>query len=101
MTPDPAEATDVLRLDEVLDLRAARPLLEALRARRGQDLALDASAVRRLGGLCLQALLAAIDAWAADGRRLAFLNPSPGFIDGLERLGVSRALAAPDLLPET
>ena len=84
-------AEDALALDEVLDLQAARPLADALLARRGDDLDVDCSGVRRLGGLCLQVLLSAVATWAADGRRLAFLNPAPAFVEGLGLLGVAHA----------
>lgn len=87
----PPSNAEAFALPEVLDLRAAGPLAQALRARRGQDLDVDASEVRRLGGLALQVLLAARNAWAEDGRMLALSNPSPAFVEGLERLGVERA----------
>lgn len=83
-----------LVLDEVLDIGAARPLTEALKARRGADLEVDASGVRRLGGLCLQALLAADAAWAADGRRLVIAAPSLGFTEALDLMGAPCAQAA-------
>jgi len=51
----------------VLDLKAAAPLQAALLARRGQPVEIDASAVQRLGGLCLQVLLSAQKTWADDG----------------------------------
>ena len=92
---DPPGA-DPLVLDELLDLQAAAPLREALLARRGADLQVDASGVRRLGGLCLQVLLAADGAWSSDGRRLAFLNPAPAFVDALDLCGVRRADADAD-----
>ena len=85
---DRAPCAGVVPLDEMLDLHAARPLAEMLLARRGSDLELDASSVRRLGGLCLQVLLSAADAWAEDGRSLALLNPSAAFTEGLACLGV-------------
>lgn len=68
--------TAVVVLGSVLDLRAAEPLKAELMAARGQALTLDASAVERLGGLCLQVLLAAIQTWRADGHALTFLNVS-------------------------
>lgn len=64
-----------LTLAPVLDLNAAGPLKAEILAHRGQDLTLDASAVERLGGLCLQVLLSAARTWAADG-----LNLSLGFV---------------------
>jgi chemotaxis protein CheX len=79
--------TSALKLSETLDLCAASSLTEALRAARGQDLELDASDVRRVGGQCLQVLLSATAAWAADGKALSVSNPSSEFIEGVTLLG--------------
>ena len=79
-----------LPLPEFLDLRAALPLRQALLERRGEDLEVDASGVRRLGTLCLQVLISAMSTWAADSCQLVFLNPSPAFVEGLDRLGVAQ-----------
>ena len=57
-------------LPAVLDIRAAGPLKAEILAHRGQSLTLDASAVERLGGLCLQVLLSTRATWAADGQAL-------------------------------
>jgi chemotaxis protein CheX len=64
-------ADSVIALPAVLDIRAAAPLQAKFLALRGQPLTLDASAVERLGGLCLQVLLSARAAWAADGQALS------------------------------
>jgi len=72
---------DPLALAPILDLNAAEPLKAELLARRGADLTLDASAVERLGGLCLQVLLAAKAAWNADGVNLKLASPSDNFVD--------------------
>lgn len=66
----------VIALPAVLDLRAVEPLKAALMEQRGQSVALDASAVERLGGLGLQVLLSALKTWQADGKDLTFLNVS-------------------------
>jgi chemotaxis protein CheX len=63
--------SETLILAEVLDLNAAEPLKAELLALRGHELTLDASAVERLGGLCLQILLSARKTWAADGVNLS------------------------------
>jgi len=57
-------------LPPVLDIRAAGPLQAEILGLRGQPLTIDASAVERLGGLCLQVLLSARSTWAADGQTL-------------------------------
>ena len=85
-------SAEPLSLTEVLDLRAATPLSQALLARRGADLEVDASEVTRLGGLCLQVLLSAVSTWAADGRALRVVNPSDAFREGARLLGAERAL---------
>ena len=46
-------------LDSVLDLRAAAPLADEFKARRGADINIDASNVERLGAQCAQVLLSA------------------------------------------
>jgi len=76
-----------LALADCLDMTAAGPLAHELTARRGQAVALDAGAVRRVGGQCLQVLLAAEAAWAADGQAFEIINPSPEFADGLALMG--------------
>jgi chemotaxis protein CheX len=80
-----------LVLPEVLDLKAAAGLHASFTARRGQDLSIDASQVRRLGGQCLQVLLAAVTAWKTDGRLLAFDNPSESFVQSIALFGVTFA----------
>ena len=87
------EATDTLRLPEALDLQAAPSLAQAFLDRRGRDLQVDGADVQRLGGQCLQVLLAAQAAWTADTRRLRIVNPSPGLLSALTLLGVDPASA--------
>jgi len=89
-SPVPAEP---LRLPETLDLVAAAPLREEILRRRGAPLDLDGSAVERFGGLCLQVLLAAQAAWAADGQAFRLTALSEPLIDGLRTLGAWTALA--------
>ena len=76
-------------LPAVLDLRAADPLKAQLLAVRGQETALDASAVERLGGLCLQVLLSALATWRADGQSLTFINVSEAFASQWSAFGAS------------
>jgi len=68
--------TNTLRLDRVLDLKAAQPLKAALAEHRGASVRLDASDVERLGGLCLQVLIAARRAWSEEGHDLT-IEPAP------------------------
>jgi chemotaxis protein CheX len=81
----------VLTLPEVLDLKAATKLATDLISLRKQELAIDASQVRRLGGQCLQVLLSARSTWEFDGVPLHLADPSSAFVEGLEHLGISPA----------
>jgi chemotaxis protein CheX len=84
-----AAAEPAMQLADVLALNAAAVLHADILARRGRDLVVDASEVGRLGGQCLQILLAAVVAWRADGARLTFANPSAAFIEALDLFGVA------------
>ncbi len=79
-------------LPAVLDLAAAAPLLETLKARQGTPVTLQAGEVRRLGGQCLQVLLAAHRRWADDGQAWRIADPSPAFSDALALFGAAQAL---------
>ena len=83
-----------MRLPQNLDLGAAAPLLATIKEARGHALQLDASEVERLGGLCLQVLLAARAQWRTDGVDFSILNPSAAFAEG------ARLMAAADLAPQ-
>ena len=83
-----------MRLPQILDLGAATPLWASLSGVRGQPLHLDASGVERLGGLCLQVLLAAQAQWRADDVDFSIVNSSAAFAEGV------RLMAASDLAPQ-
>jgi chemotaxis protein CheX len=91
-----SDATAPLKLPETLDTAAAPALLEALRARRGAALVLDASALRWIGGSCAQLLLAAAKAWRVDRRPLSLvdLGEEPGAL--LALLGIEPAQLSAD-----
>jgi chemotaxis protein CheX len=72
----------------VLDLNAASSLREYFIGRRGSALRVAASRVERLGGLCLQVLIAARAAWAEDRLELTFEEISSELHAGLELFGV-------------
>lgn len=78
-----------LELPSALDLAAAAPLLAELRARRGGPLVLDGSDVQRIGGLCLQVLLAAQEAWRADECEFR-LRASDAMAQGLRQMGANQ-----------
>ena len=84
-----SEGPGELRLADVLDLKAASGLQIDLLAARGRNLIVDASEVRRLGGQCLQVLLAADAAWRADGLSLQVTNPSDAFTQAVGLFGAS------------
>ena len=77
----------VVSLPPVLDLQAAEPLRAELMSLRGRPLALDASQVTRLGGLCLQVLMSARKIWVEDGVSLMVDQPSSGFSEQLAAFG--------------
>jgi chemotaxis protein CheX len=82
-------AAPALQLPEALDLLAAAPLAKSLIERRGASIAIDASSVQRVGAQCVQVLLSAASTWTADGHSLAIVNRSPGFVEGLQLLGIA------------
>jgi chemotaxis protein CheX len=90
MPQEPAPPA-ALELPGVLDLAAAAPLLAELRSRRGGAMTLDGSNVQRLGGLCLQVLLAAREAWRADGCEFR-LQTSDAMAQGLRQMGANQML---------
>ncbi len=76
-----------MRLPQILDLGAAAPLWSSLNDARGQALQLDGSEVERIGGLCLQVLLAAKARWASEGADFSIVNASPAFVEGIATHG--------------
>lgn len=80
-----------LKLDSVLDLRAAAPLAEQLGKLRGAKVAVNASDVERVGAQCVQVLLSAKKTWDDAGDSFALTNPSDAFLEGLDVLGLSQS----------
>jgi len=74
-------------LPEVVDLATVGSIHADLLGRRGKDLDVDASAVRRIGGLGIQVLLAADVAWETDGRRFRTISRSAVFDEALRLTG--------------
>lgn len=91
LSDQPTDAPVVIELPEILDLKAAAALAGEFLSRRGEEIAIDASQVQRLGGQCLQVLLSAAMTWRADDVPIAFVNPSADFVEGLARLGIAPA----------
>ncbi len=82
-----------MALPQILDFAAAAPLRAELAAARGAPLELDASAVERLGGLCVQVLLAAEAAWRGDGQAFQIINPSPAFAEAARLMGAQALIS--------
>jgi len=78
-----------LKLPAVLDIQAAEPLRTQLLALRGQSVIVDGSAVERLGGLCLQVLIAAQKTWAGDGHSLMIDAVSEDFANQWTAFGAA------------
>lgn len=81
-----------MTLPETMDLKAAAGLKASILAQRGSPLELDASGVRRLGGLCLQVLLAAASTWRTDGQSFSLTTPSESFAEAIRLFGADAAL---------
>jgi chemotaxis protein CheX len=88
---DPSASTAVLRLPDLLDLPAAAPLVDQFLKLRGHHVSIDATDVQRLGGQCLQVLLAAHRTWTTDAMKLEFTGCSASFLDDLKQLGIEPA----------
>ena len=86
------ENGQVLQLPAILDLKAAAPLTAAFLGRRGTDIVVDAAAVQRLGGQCLQVLLSAQAGWSEDARSMTIENASAQFCSAIELFGAGSAL---------
>lgn len=81
--------TRTVTLGDALDMTAAAPLVAELLGHRGNPVSLNASAVRRVGGQCLQVLLSARSTWSADGQPFEIVEPSPEFAEGLAQMGAT------------
>lgn len=84
----------VMKLPTVLDIQQAEPLRTQLLALRGGPVTLDASAVERLGGLCLQVLISAQQTWARDGQALIIDQVSEDFAAQWNAFGATAPGAA-------
>lgn len=80
--------SEKINLPPVMDITAAAPLTNEFLLLRGKDVLVDASAVERVGGQCLQVLLSAAATWAHDGMELDLVAPSTNFTEALETAGL-------------
>ena len=93
--PPQPDAGVPVRLADVLDRAEAAHLLASLIERRGQELTLDASGVRRIGGQCLQILMSTAATWSSDAVAFAVVDASQEFIAGVELFGIDPMRLSP------
>ncbi|MDQ0319128.1 chemotaxis protein CheX [Pararhizobium capsulatum DSM 1112] len=78
-----------LSLAPVLDLNEAQALHSKLMGLRGNNLTIDASAVERVGALCVQVLMAGAKSWEADKHAFTFAKVSDAFTKTTQLIGVN------------
>jgi chemotaxis protein CheX len=83
-----------MRLARNLDTNAAAPLWAELSQHRAEAVTIDAGEVERLGGLCLQVLIAAALAWRAANKEFRIVNASPAFAEAARRMGAEPYIGA-------
>lgn len=93
MTETPSDQAQ-LKLPEILDVGVAAALAGQFQALRGRALTLDASEVKRIGGLSLQVLLSARLTWENDAKPLCVAQPSPAFEEALTLYGAASLLTS-------
>ena len=75
-------------LAEVLDLNEATELHGKLMSLRGNDLTIDASAVKRVGAQCVQVLMAAARNWDEDKKVLKIEKSTDAFKTTMQLIGI-------------
>ncbi|QDY99020.2 STAS domain-containing protein [Nitratireductor mangrovi] len=86
-----AGTSEAVKLEPVLDITAAGPLVAEFLKVRGKDVVVDASAVEKIGAQCIQVLLSASGTWAHDGMEFELAKPSQAFAESLETVGLEVA----------
>lgn len=86
-----------MRLPQNLDLGAAKTLHSDFLQARGAPIEIDASEVERIGGVCLQVLIAAAAAWRRDGHEFRVVAPSQAFTEAIRLMGAALHISAPEL----
>lgn len=81
--------TEPLVLQQKLDLPAAAPLAEDLKARLTGDVVIDAGQVTQIGALCLQVLLSAATSLRSAGHSMSFTNVNDRVVEQLAQMGFS------------
>lgn len=77
-----------LALAPVLDLNEASALHAKLLELRGNGVEIDASAVERVGALCVQVLMAAAKTWDEDKQPFTLTTMSDAFTKTTQLIGV-------------
>lgn len=83
-------SSDAISLPPQMFTDEAVALREALLGASGPAISVDASAVSFAGTAALQVILAAARSARRDGRELKIINPSDGWTESLERLGLGQ-----------
>lgn len=78
-----------LSLAPVLDLNEATALHRQLMGLKGSNVVIDASAVERVGALCVQVLMAGAKSWEEDKLSFTFLKVSDAFTKTMQLIGVN------------
>ncbi|WP_438750215.1 STAS domain-containing protein [Pararhizobium sp. O133] len=78
-----------LSLAPILDLNEANALHGKLAGLRGNALVIDASAVERVGALCVQVLMAGAKSWEEDKQSFTFAKVSDAFTKTTQLIGVN------------
>lgn len=79
----------VLPLPEAFDQRAASEFSKSLMACRGDSIAIDAGAVKKLSAISIELLIAALNQWKNDRCDFVIRNCSKTFMSTLETLGIA------------
>ena len=81
-----------ITLPAILDLKAAGSLKAEIQLHAGSALDLDTSKVERVGGLCLQVLLAAAETWRAAGLPFRLIHSGDAARNDVQLLGAANLL---------
>ncbi|MDO6962537.1 STAS domain-containing protein [Rhizobium alvei] len=82
-------AAKKLSLEKVLDLNEATALQTKLMALKGSDVTIDASAVERVGALCVQVLMSAAKTWEEEKKNFTIENVSDAMSKTMQLIGVN------------
>lgn len=82
-----------ITLPPVLDFKAACSLKADIQAHAGAPLDLDVSKVERVGGLCLQVVLAAAEAWKVAGLPFQLVHANDTVRNDVRLMGATHLLS--------